>query len=77
MQMIRVEWIDSNMTSGWHASELQNYAPMHCTSVGFRVHEDEIVIVVAGSIAPEAGADVADVMVIPKCCVQQIRELHA
>lgn len=84
IDIIRVEWLDSNTWSGWHsvANSLQwaksEFAK--CESVGYLVYENEEKLVLAMNLFygkdedPEIVETFGDLMAIPKFAIKK-REL--
>ena len=60
MKLVKIEWVDvHNVVGGWHdPDELKDFAKnvaYHVTSVGYKVHEDKLCIVLSSRVSPETG----------------------
>ena len=77
--LIRLTWLDSyGASSGWE--RLDDFTPSRLLveSVGFSVYEDDDLLCLAGSYAPESDrtAEQANgIISIPKCCIVSRSEL--
>lgn len=79
IDVIRVEWIDSNSWDGWHSVtqslEWARTGVSKCESVGYLVYEDKTKIVLAMNLFfgkdndPEIVANFGDLMTIPKFAI--------
>lgn len=70
-----IKWIDSCHYGGWHPIKEHKFLKvedMSCETVGFLVGESEHAIEVAQSTTDE---EIDAVMVIPKVCILEIRDL--
>ena len=76
---VEVEWLDSCVDSGWHASDAAfvRAAPSICTSVGILIERTPKQIVLAQSLTSnEEGEQLADVLTIPAAVVKRVRRLR-
>ena len=73
--LVYVKWVDPSSTAKWlEKDEAKGRTPMHCETVGFFLNRDRDVIRICCSRSEEGR--VADVFVIPRGCVKEIRELE-
>jgi len=76
MQIVEVEWVDSQAFDGWHGSEeMKNWNDsLVCKSVGYllRESEDRMVLVMSESFGSGA---LDNGMTIPRVAIIQIRHL--
>jgi hypothetical protein len=68
---VKVDWIDSMKSSGWHDYKSAN---MHCTTIGHYHSESDDRIVIAQNRCFEDGM-FGDYMEIPKCSVKRVKRL--
>lgn len=71
----KITWMDSNTHSGWHDPNLQKYAPLKVSSVGYVMDENDESITLAGSVVWGDNFQASDTMTIPKVCIVSDREL--
>ncbi len=66
-----VEWIDGTLpVSEWQFLEdLSTPEPVHCTSVGFLVHEDTEILVLAPNVGDTIPRQASGLIRIPMCSV--------
>lgn len=69
MKIVLIEWLDSNISQGWHGSSEQDYGPLKCQTVGFLVGEGEDYVALSGSTSESDASDACDVMTIPKIAI--------
>lgn len=78
MKRVEVEWLDAVSEGRWHGRdaairEATRDSMLH-RSVGYLVHEDIEMVLLAGSRS-ESGDSIADTMQIPRVAVIDMREL--
>lgn len=72
-RLLRVEWTDPTSHVGWMPlDQVTTCGPTACVSVGFEIDSDDETIRLAQSLA---GDSCADVLVIPRVCVQKTKRL--
>lgn len=83
MRLVLVEWIDSNVASGWASKTVilddLEAEDLRCETAGWLVAETDRYVAIAASRTIERGEhdEVADVMQIPKAAVTAVRDLWA
>jgi hypothetical protein len=71
MQKVEVLWLDTAAHHGWHpADQVKVFDAIHVRSVGYLFSMDDEWVKMTQSVG-ETG-DVAEVLVIPQCCIQDI-----
>ena len=66
-----VDWIDSNSRSGWLDSTEGKVVVIKCRTVGFLIDETEEGVCLSQSVCRTDGyKPFADIINIPKCCIQ-------
>ncbi len=83
MKRVEVEWVDSNMSTGWlnteYATKVEDKRPLECRTVGYLLSEteDRINVVMNFSDNTDLPNDsVSEVMTIPKVAVLSVKELR-
>ena len=78
-QKVEIEWVDSlDVSDGWETIEhyIEEGAMIICTSVGYLIHEDEDIMILAMSHDP-SNEHVGHGMTIPKVSIKKIFDLQA
>lgn len=73
--VVEVEWDDAYSSSAWKDEEAMKAFisnGCHCLTVGYLIHKDAKMVVVATSIGPDSGAPWS----IPMGCVTKMRFLR-
>jgi len=74
--LVMVEWDDAESTSDWMGADTFKAERLACRSVGWLLEDLDRYVVVAGTVAYQAGSDdVRCVMTIPRGCIRTMRRL--
>jgi len=74
MNIEYVEWVDAAGCEGWHAPGQKEYKICRVASVGFVVHEDDELLVLAQTFSAEDGMH-NNRSKIPKVCITKRQKL--
>ena len=75
IQMVLVEWLDSNVTHGWRVEDTVNIDDVaHCRTVGILKAEDETKVTLA--LGDSDCGSVMETITIPKGCITSIKKLR-
>jgi hypothetical protein len=70
--LVFIEWVDSRATHGWSTvDEIENTCVI-VQSVGWKILENEELIVISGHYGKPPQPQFCGVMTIPKCCIKKI-----
>lgn len=72
MQPVKIEWVDSCYTGGWHAAEDYNNEPSPCVSYGVIVKRSRQAITVVQSVGKK---HYSEAMTIPRSVIRKITPL--
>ena len=78
-RLIHVEWLDSRQpTPAWQfVDSSSSHTACNCVSVGFLVHEDDCVKVLAPNLADvgQEGIQASGMITIPVCSITRVTDL--
>lgn len=83
MKIVEVEWLDSQMSSGWRhkdtIEEVFGKTTCLCASIGYLVLEDEDKIMLAQNLGDwfEGDTQACNTMIIPRCSIKNIKEIKS
>ena len=72
MKPVKVEWIDSCYTAGWHSKESLKNEPDECFSYGLLVKSNRKAVTL---IQTESGKSYTEALTIPRSVIKKITEL--
>ena len=74
LNMVLIEWTDSNITNGWHHKGCGENHLAYCRAVGILIGEDERGVTVA--MGEGEGEMILEGLTIPKGCILSIKKLR-
>lgn len=74
MKVIKVEWVDSNITHGWQPEGVFEGAWALCESVGYLYEETSELISLA--MGRSDHKSILETLTLPKACIKSIKEMR-